>query len=401
MLVLVINAGSSSLKYQVIDTDTNKAFAKGLCEKVGAPDSFLKHGVDDDEFVMSSPIETHTLAVKYALNAIVNLELDVISSLDDIDAVGYRIVQGAEYFDAPTLIDEEVIQKIEDCAVIAPLHNKPAAECIRACRELMPDVPHVAVFDNAFHATMPPKAFMYPLPYEMYTNYHIRKYGAHGTSHRYVARRSAALLGRPISELKIITCHLGSGCSIAAIDRGVCVDTTMGFTPLDGLMMGTRSGSIDPAIIPYLMQQTDMTPTDVDELLNKRSGLLGISGISNDLRDIRDAAIGGHERAMLAYDMFAYSVKKHIGEFVFALAGTDVITVTAGVGENCVLMRRKIFEGLEPIGIILDQERNRNAKGECVISADKSRVKVLVIPTNEELMIAWDVRDLVEAEGLY
>ena len=309
--------------------------------------------------------------------------------------MGYRVVQGAEYFDAPALIDEEVIATIELCAEIAPLHNKAAAECIRACMALMPDIPHIAVFDNAFHSTMPAKAYMYPLPFDLYKDHAIRKYGAHGTSHRYIAQRAAQMIGRPLSEIKVITCHLGNGCSLAAVDRGVCIDTTMGFTPLDGLMMGTRSGAIDPAIIPYLLSHTDMKPGEIDELLNKRSGMLGISGVSNDLRDITAAAEKGNDRAILAIDMFAYSVKKYLGAFCFALAGTDVIVLTAGVGENSAPMRARIFEGLEPLGIIMDPEKNKAIDGEGIISSDKSRVKILVIPTNEELMIAWDVQDMV------
>lgn len=400
MNVLVINAGSSSLKYQLVNVEENRVLAKGLCEKVGDADAFHKHGVDENEFVIKVPMKNHHDAIELVLDALVNGDSSPIKSLDEITAVGHRIVSGGEYFSESVFVDDDVIAKIDKCSELAPLHNPGALMGIRACMELMPNVPHVAVFDTAFYQSMPPRVFMYPLPFEFYEKYKIRKYGAHGTSHRYIAGRAAAVLGRPIEDLKLITCHLGNGCSVTAIDHGYAVDTSMGFTPLDGLMMGTRCGSIDPAVVTFLMEKEGFTPAEMNSLMNRKSGLLGVSGISNDLRDVRVATERGDERAILAYDMYAYSVKKYIGQYIFAMAGVDAIVLTAGVGENCDRMRRMIFAGLEPIGIIIDHEKNRLRGFEREISDERSRIKVIIIPTNEEYMIALDVYKLVSGDDI-
>jgi acetate kinase len=396
MYILVINAGSSSLKYQLVDKDAQVLVGKGLCEKVGSDDSFHRHGLDNEQ-VVEVYLKDHYDAVKTVLEALLDPHQGVIQSLDEIVAIGHRVVHGGEYFNESVVIDDEVVARIDECSPLAPLHNPPALMGIAACRELMPHALQVAVFDTAFHQTLSARAYHYPLPYEMYEKHRIRKYGFHGTSHRYVSQRAAAFLERPLEDLKLITCHLGNGCSITAVERGVSVDTSMGFTPLEGLMMGTRCGSIDPAIVAYLVNTLGMTLKEVEDMMNRQSGLLGVSGLSNDLRDVRAAAEAGHERAVLAYEMYAYSAKRYIGQYVFAMAGVDAIVLTAGVGENCDRMRRLIFEGLEPVGILLDQEKNLLRGAERVISSDESAVKILVIPTNEELMIVQDVSKLLDA----
>jgi acetate kinase len=397
--VLVINAGSSSLKYQLINVENEKVIAKGLCERVGSKDSFHKHGVDENEVVIDTYLPNHQAAIECVLEELTHGTDSPISSLDEIDAVGHRVVQGGSYFEKSSLIDDDVIAKIDELAELAPLHNHAALQGIKACIDVMPQIPMVAVFDTSFFQTLPPKAYMYPLPYELYEKYGIRKYGAHGTSHRYIAQRAAALLDEPLDELKLITCHLGNGCSMTAIDHGTAVDTSMGLTPLDGLMMGTRCGAIDPAIVPFVMEHENLTPREVNDLMNKKSGLLGISGVSNDLRSVRDAAEAGNERANLAYDMYSNSVKKYIGQYVAVMAGVDAIVLTAGVGENCKKMRRMIFEGMQPLGIILDEEKNRQRGFERIVSSDDSNVRICVIPTNEELMIARDTYNIVHAQS--
>jgi acetate kinase len=393
--VLVINAGSSSLKYQLVSIERNKAIAKGLCERVGSKQSTHKHGLDENEVVIDTYLPDHRAAIDCVLDTLVNGDDAPIRSLNEIDAVGHRIVQGGSYFDHSVIIDDDVIEKIDELSELAPLHNKAALSGVRACMDAMPDVPHVAVFDTSFFQSLPPKAYMYPLPYELCKKYHIRKYGAHGTSHRYIARRAARLLDESLEDLKMITCHLGNGCSMAAIDHGAAVDTSMGLTPLDGLMMGSRCGSIDPAIVPFIMDHEHLTTDQVNELMNKQSGLLGISGVSNDLRSVRNEAEKGNERALLAYDMYSNSVKKYIGQYIAVMAGVDAIVLTAGVGENCQKMRRMIFSGLQPLGIVLDEEKNRQRGFERIISTDDSHVRICVIPTNEEYMIAHDTYDLV------
>ncbi len=399
MNILVINAGSSSLKYQLVDVNTNKVRARGLCERVGGKDSFHKHGIDDNEVVHEQPLVDHVAAMRVVLECLTEGSDAVLSSLSEISAIGHRIVHGGEYFKKSEMITDEVIAKIDELAELAPLHNKAALSGIYACRELMPDTPMVAVFDTAFFQSLPPKAYMYPIPYEYYEKYGIRKYGFHGTSHRYLSERAAAILDEPLTDLRLITCHLGNGCSISAIDHGEPIDTSMGFTPLDGLMMGTRSGSIDPAIVPFLMEHEGLTTEDVNDILNKRSGLLGVSGVSNDLRSVRDASNAGNERAILAYEMYSSIVKKYIGQYLALMAGTDAIVLSAGVGENCQKMRRMIFSGWQPMGIILDQEKNKQRGFERIISHEKSRVPIIVIPTDEEYMIARDTYDIIKANS--
>ncbi len=400
MNVLVVNAGSSSLKYQVINVETEEVIAKGLCEKVGSADSFHKLWYDEDSTVIETPMKDHLEAMHVVLDALITDPNSKLKSLDEIDAVGHRIVHGGEKFSESVLVDDQVIADIEECVELAPLHNPPALTCLRACRELMPDVPHVVVFDTAFYQTMHPRAYMYALPYEFYEKYGIRKYGAHGTSHRYIAQRTAELMGRPVSELKIITCHLGNGCSLTAVDHGLSVDTSMGFTPLAGVMMGTRCGDIDPAIVTYLMEREGYTPDEMNEIMNRESGLAGISGLSNDLREIKAATIAGDERATLAYDMYSNSVKRYIGAYMAVMGGVDAISFAGGVGENCERMRRMILGGLEDLGIIVDYEANRVEGEECKISDDRSKVEIWVVPTNEELMIARDTATLARGEKL-
>jgi acetate kinase len=396
MNILVLNAGSSSLKYQLRNVETHSILAKGICERVGSENAFHKHGIDDNEVVIDAAMRDHSDALKLVLEALVSGDGKAIESLDEIDAIGHRVVQGGKYFNKSALIDDDVIAKIEDLAELAPLHNKAALMGIEACRELMPGKPMVAVFDTSFFQSLPPKAYMYPIPYEMYEKYDLRKYGAHGTSHRYISERAAAFLDEPLEDLKLITCHLGNGCSMSAIDHGVAVDTSMGLTPLDGLMMGTRSGAVDPAIVPFIMEHENIGTAEVNDMLNKKSGLLGISGVSNDLRSVRKASEEGDERAQLAYDMYSNSVKKYIGQYIAVMGGVDAIVLTAGVGENCDKMRRMIFAGLQPLGIKIDLQKNKGRGGEREISTDDSRVQILVIPTDEEYMISRDTFDIIQ-----
>lgn len=395
MNVLVINAGSSSLKYQLINVESQDLLAKGLCDRVGSEEAVHKHGLGDSEISEQVPIPDHDHAVALVIEAITSGPTKAIDSLDEIDAVGHRIVQGGKYFDRSVIIDEDVIAKIDEMAELAPLHNKAAIMGIRGCQHRMPDTPMVAVFDTSFYQSLPPKAYMYPLPYELYEKYAIRKYGAHGTSHRYIAERAADFLEEDIHDLKLITCHLGNGCSISAVDHGIAVDTSMGMTPLDGLMMGTRCGSIDPAIVTYVMEKEGLSPQEMNDLLNKKSGLLGVSGISNDLRSVDEQAEHGNERALLAYEMYSNSAKKFIGQYIAVMGGVDCIVLTGGVGENSAKMRRMIFAGLQTMGIIMDEERNRSGAREREISSDNSEVIIVIIPTDEELMIARDTYELV------
>ena len=395
MNVLVINAGSSSLKYQLINVEMQELLAKGLCERVGSDEAVHKHGLGSNEVTENVPMPDHDHAVALVLEAITSGPSKAIGSLEEIDAVGHRIVQGGKYFDRSVIIDEDVIAKIDEMAELAPLHNKAAIMGIRGCQHHMPDTPMVAVFDTSFYQSLPPKAYMYPIPYELYEKYSIRKYGAHGTSHRYIAERAADLLEEDLQDLKLITCHLGNGCSISAVDHGIAVDTSMGLTPLDGLMMGTRCGSIDPAIVTYVMQKEGLTPAEMDDLLNKKSGLFGVSGISNDLRNVDEQAEHGNERAQLAIEMYANSAKRYIGQYIAVMGGVDCIVLTGGVGENSAKMRRMIFAGLQTMGIVLDNERNRTGPREREISTDESQVLIVIIPTDEELMIARDTYELV------
>ena len=398
MHVLVVNAGSSSLKYQLVHVETGRVIAKGICERVGSPESFIKHERNGNKTVTELPLPDHVSSVHAVINALIDGEDPAIAALTDIHAIGFRIVHGGPYFDKSVIIDEEVIARIDELAELAPLHNKPAISAIRACEKLMPGTPMVAVFDTSFFLTLPPAAYLYPIPYEYYEKYGIRKYGAHGTSHRYVAYRAAQMLGESLDDLKLITCHLGSGCSMTAIDHGQAIDTSMGFTPLDGLMMGTRCGIIDPAIVPFLMDHEGFTTAQINEVLNKKSGLLGISGTSNDLRSIDEAADKGDPRAAMAYEMFAHSVKRYLGSYTYLMAGVDAIVLTAGVGENSAKMRRLIFAGMQRLGIRIDDKKNKvMGSFERIISHEKSRVTVMVIPTDEEYMIAKDTYEIVSA----
>ncbi|NLC67183.1 MAG: acetate kinase [Clostridiaceae bacterium] len=398
--ILVINSGSSSLKFQLIDMATETMLAKGLCDRIGINDSFLKYTVQGrDSIIINKVMPDHRTALKEAIFALTCKETGVISDVSEIFAVGHRVVHGGERFHDSVIIDEEVMETIKECIKLAPLHNPPNITGIKACQDIMPGIPMVAVFDTAFHQSMPRYAYLYALPYELYTGYGIRKYGFHGTSHKYVARRAAAMLNRPLEELRLISCHLGNGASICAIKNGKSVDTSMGFTPLDGLAMGTRSGTIDPAVVIFLMERKKMTTDEVYEYLNKKSGVLSISGVSSDFRDIQAAASEGNERARLAIDVFCYRVKKYIGEYSAVLGGIDGIIFTAGIGENNDLVREKTLEGLEYLGIKIDKEKNSIARGrELDISVGDAKEKVLVIPTNEELEIARETLKLVGAK---
>lgn len=398
MIVLVVNCGSSSLKYQLINMDNEEVMAKGLVEKIGLPDSQLTHKWNGQKKEIKQSIPDHQVAVKLVLDILTDAECGVIKSMDAIDAVGHRVVHGGEEFAASTLIADEVMKALEKCSAMAPLHNPPNIIGINACKAIMPGVPQVGVFDTAFHQTMPAKAFMYGLPYELYKEDHIRRYGFHGTSHRYVAGEVAKVMGVPVEKLRIINCHLGNGSSLAAIKYGKCVDTTMGFTPLAGVLMGTRCGDIDPAIVLNVMDNHNLSTKEMDTLMNKKSGVLGISGVSSDFRDLGQAAAEGNERAQLALDMFHYQVRKEIGAFAAAMGGVDVITFTAGVGENGIEDRAAIAEGLEYLGAKLDPQRNNVRGKDALISTDDSTVKMYVIPTNEEIMIARDTKDIVSKQ---
>lgn len=398
MIVLVVNCGSSSLKYQLVNMDNEEVMAKGLVEKIGLPDSQLTHKWNGQKKEIQQSIPDHNVAVKLVLDILTDAECGVIKSMDAIDAVGHRVVHGGEEFAASTLITDEVMKALEKCSAMAPLHNPPNIIGINACKAIMPGVPQVGVFDTAFHQTMPAKAFMYGLPYELYKEDHIRRYGFHGTSHRYVAGEVAKVMGKPVEELRIINCHLGNGSSLAAIKYGKCVDTTMGFTPLAGVLMGTRCGDIDPAIVLNVMDNHNLSTKDMDKLMNKQSGVLGISGVSSDFRDLGKAAEEGNERAQLALDMFHYQVRKEIGAFAAAMGGVDVITFTAGVGENGIEDRAAIASGLEYLGAKLDPQCNDVRGKDALISTDDSTVKMYVIPTNEEIMIARDTKDIVSKQ---
>ena len=393
MNVLVVNCGSSSLKYQLIDMDNEAVLAKGQFEKIGAEDAIFTHKRPDAEKLERvEPILDHKQALKILLDILIDAEFGVISSMDEIDAVGHRVVHGAEKFADSVLITPAVMEALEECAKIAPLHNPPNIQGIEACEAIMPKVPQVAVFDTAFHQTMPAEAFLYGLPYEAYTELGVRRYGFHGTSHKYVAQRVAELMGKHMSDLRIISCHLGNGSSVAAIKAGRSIDTSMGFTPLSGLIMGTRCGDIDPAIVPFLMDKWDMTYHEIDAIMNKKSGVFGISGVSNDFRVIGEAAEEGNKRAQLALDMFHYKVRSTIGAYAAVMGGVDVIVFTAGIGENGIGNRDAICNGLEYLGTRLDRERNNVRGKETEISVEGSKVKIFVVPTNEEIMIARDTK---------
>ena len=396
MKVLVINCGSSSLKYQVLDMTNESLLCKGLVERIGMEGSVITHEKTGcDKFQLIVPMEDHKDAISHVLMAIQDADHGVVKDMSEIGAVGHRVVHAGEKFAHSVLIDDAVIKALEECIELAPLHNPPNLLGIAACQELMPDTPMVGVFDTAFHQTMPPESYIYALPYEYYEKYGVRRYGFHGTSHKYVSERAADMLNVNLDDLKLITCHLGNGASVSAIKRGKCIDTSMGFTPLEGLVMGTRSGDIDPAIVTFIREKEGLEPGVANEILNKKSGVLGISGVSSDFRDIEAAAEEGNERAMLALKVFAHKVRFYIGAYIAEMNGVDAIVFTAGVGENDISMRDIICNDLGNLGIKLDVVKNKVRGKEMIISREASKVKVLLIPTNEELMIARDTFNIV------
>ena len=398
MKILVINCGSSSLKYQLIDMETEDVMAKGLVERIGIEGSRIKHEtIGKEKKTIETPMQDHKRALELVMESLTNEEYGEIKSLDEIDEVGHRVVHGGEDFAKSVIIDDKVLKGIEDNVEIAPLHNPPNIMGIKACQRLLPDVKQVAVFDTAFHQTMPEESYIYALPYEYYEKYKIRRFGFHGTSHKYITNKAAEMLEKDVNEVNLITCHLGNGSSICAVENGKSIDTSMGFTPLEGLAMGTRCGDLDPAILPFIMDKENLSTEEINTLINKKSGVLGISGVSSDFRDIEEARDEGNKRAKLALDIFEKRVRGYIGSYMTELDHVDAIVFTAGVGENSIEMRESIVAGLKSLGIKLDPERN-NVRGEDkLISSDDSAIKVFVIPTNEELMIARDTKELVEA----
>ena len=402
MKVLVINAGSSSLKYQLIDMATTDVIAKGNCERIGIDGSFIKHKpAGKDAFELETAMPSHQEAIKLVLDALLDKDHGVISSLSEISAVGHRVVHGGEFFKGSVIIDGDVKAKIKECAALAPLHNPANLIGIEACEKAMPGVPMVAVFDTAFHQTMPDSSYMYALPYEYYEKYKIRRYGFHGTSHKYVTGRAAAMLGKKAEDINIVTCHLGNGSSITAVKGGKCFDTTMGLTPLEGLMMGTRSGNLDPAIIPFLMEKEGLTAKEIDTMLNKKSGILGVTQTTSDNRDIEQGAKEGNKRYQLVESMLVHQITKFIGGYAAAMGGVDAIVFTGGIGENNPQYRTRVGENLRFMDVEVDETTNAKAfrtSDEYDISTDAAKVRLLVIPTNEELMIAMDTKALVEGK---
>lgn len=394
MKILVLNCGSSSLKYQLFDMETETVLAKGLCERIGLDGSLLSHA-GRGEYKTQTPMKDHADAIELVTAALSDKNYGVINDIHEIKAVGHRVVHGGEAFTGSVIIDESVKNAINECAEIAPLHNPPNLTGILACERLMGHIPQIAVFDTAFHQSMPKRAYLYALPYEYYENLKVRKYGFHGTSHKYVSQRAAALLNRPLDELKIITCHLGNGSSVCAVLNGRSVDTSMGFTPLEGLCMGTRSGDLDPAVVSYLCEKEGLTAKEAENVLNKKSGVLGISGVSSDFRDIEKAADGGNERAKAALEIFYYRVAKYIGSYAAALNGADAVVFTAGLGENSSAARKAVCAYLGFLGLTVDDAKNAQRGVETFISTDGSATAALVIPTNEELMIAREARGLL------
>ncbi len=397
MKVLVINCGSSSLKYQLIDMDGEKVLCKGLCERIGMESSMITHEANGHKATTPAIFPTHTEAFAEVVKKMTTGEGKCINDVSEIDAIGHRVVHGGEKFKSSCLITDEVIETLRELSPLAPLHNPAGILGIEAARKVFGNIPMVAVFDTAFHSTMPPKAYMYAIPYEYYEKYGVRRYGFHGTSHKYVAYKAAEYLEEPIERLKLITCHLGNGSSIAAVDQGKVVDTSMGMTPLAGLMMGTRCGDLDPSVVNYLKYTLNITGHELDEILNKKSGLLGISGVSSDKRDVEEAAAAGNKRAQLASDMLNYQIKKTIGAYIAAMGGVDAIVFTGGIGEHDAIARAKICHHMDWLGIRIDTEKNKHPVGDvCEITAWGAKVRTLVIATDEELMIARDTKEVVE-----
>lgn len=396
MKIFVVNAGSSSLKYQLIDMENEQVLAKGLCERIGVSGVITHKAADGRVYTAETPMPTHSEAFEAVVYAMTKSEAKVIDSLDEVTAIGHRVVHGAEEFNQSALVSPEMIAKLEECSVMAPLHNPANILGIEACTKTFGDkIPQVGVFDTSFHQTMPAKAYIYALPYEYYEKYRVRKYGFHGTSHSFVSDRAAALEGKDKKDLKIITCHLGNGCSISAIKDGVCVDTSMGFTPLDGFMMGTRCGTLDPSTLSYIAAKENLSFADIDNICNKKSGVLGISGVSNDNRDVGAAAENGNQRAQLAIDMQRYQIIKFIGSYIAAMNGVDTIVFTGGIGENDCELREYVCENLSFLGVKLDSEKNKKRGEEIKITTDDSKVNIYVIPTNEELKIARDTLKII------
>lgn len=400
MKILVINAGSSSLKYQLFDMDNEQMLCKGNCERIGGEGSFIGHKTADGrEMTKEGFMPDHTAAFSFVKNALMDAEVGVIKNLDEVSAIGHRIVQGGALFSESVVVTEEVVKGIESLIPLAPLHNKGHVQAIRGCQQVFGDaVPEVVVFDTAFHSTMPEKAFIYPVPYEFYEKYKVRRYGFHGTSHRYVSAELAKNIGKDLGDLKLITCHIGNGSSITAVKNGKVVDTTMGLTPLDGFMMGSRSGALDPSVVTFIMEKEGLSPSEMSDLLNKKSGLLGISGVSTDDRDVTKAENEGNKRAALAHEILYYQIAKYIGSFWVAMGGCDGITFTAGLGENQPVLRKKVCEYLECLGVKVCDERNNQRGANFKITTDDSAVPVYVIATNEELVIARDTKALVEGK---
>ncbi len=397
MKILVINSGSSSLKYQLFNMENESVLAKGIVERIGIDDSFLTYeNGNGKEIKIEKDIPDHKVGIKLLIDTLLNEEYGVLKDMDEVEAVGHRVVHGGEAFAHSTIIDDQVIEEMENVADLAPLHNPPNIMGIKVCEELMPGKPQVAVFDTAFHQSMPEEAYIYALPYQYYKEYGVRRYGFHGTSHGYVAKRAAEMMDKDFDQLKIITCHLGNGASVAAVKNGNSVDTSMGLTPLEGLVMGTRCGDIDPAIIPFIMDKENISASEMDTILNKESGLYGVSGVSSDSRDVEEAAENGNHQAEVALKIFNYRVKKYIGAYAAAMGGIDALVFTAGIGENAIDTREEILEGLEFLGIKVDKKANDCRGKEQFITTDDSSVKAMVIPTNEELVIAKDTMELVD-----
>ncbi len=397
MKILVINCGSSSCKFQLFETSTGDVLAKGNAERIGIDGKLTYKAPGKEDYVCTDPMPDHKVAVKMILDALVDKDHGVLSDISEIKAVGHRVLHGGKYYSKSVIVNDDVKRVIRECFPLGPLHNPANLTGIEACESVLPEgTPQVAVFDTAFHMTMPPKAYTYALPYELTEKYSIRRYGFHGTSHRYVSRRAAEFLGKDYNNIKIITCHLGNGSSFAAVDHGKCVDTSMGLTPLAGICMGTRCGDIDPAIVPFLMTNENLSPDDIDVLMNKKSGVEGLSGVSSDFRDLEKASREGNERATLALEMFEYQARKIIGSYAAAMGGVDVIAFTAGIGENTDYIRAAACEGLEFMGVKIDPKKNNGVRSEAVISADDSKVTVAIIPTNEELAIAQETEELVK-----
>ncbi len=399
MKILILNCGSSSIKYQFIDTDEKLALAKGQVERIGMSSAVLTHQPHGKEKIrIVGEILDHTIAIEYVVAVLLSPNHGVIKDKNEIDAVGHRVVHGGETFSGSVLITDQVMNALKENIELAPLHNPPNIKGIEAAKKHLPETPQCGVFDTAFHANMPPKAYLYGIPYELYKKYKIRRYGFHGTSHRYVAKRAAKMLNKKYDELKIVTAHLGNGCSMAAIDHGKSVDTTMGFTPLEGLLMGTRVGDMDPSVIVYIMGKEGLTLSEANTLMNKHSGLIGLSGESSDMREIEDAVQEGVKRAKNAFDVFCYRIKKYVGSYAAAMGGIDALVFTGGIGENSTMVRNAVCSNMEFLGMKLDSDLNKKAEGEAILSTEDSTSKIMRIPTNEELVIAMDTEEIVSKQ---